>query len=463
MTVQVAPELSPITANSDTIAPQTSAEKRSAYLAQLLALGQSIPTEFPEPIARLQSQAAARIPELAIPSTRHEDWRFADLSPLLHLQLQATANSCSFTLGQLEALLIPEAPHRLVFVDGLYVSSLSATEGLPTGITIGNASSLDPDRAAAVLAQQPGSDEVFTTLNTASFHDIAWIHLAADTVLDAPVQLLWISTLDRTTPIVSCPRALILADRHSSLKLVEDFVTLGQGCTNGLAAGTYFSNSVTEIVLGEGAAVHHSRIQRDGTGAFHIGKTAVSQGRDSRYTNVAVHLGAHFCRHNLEVVHNGEQADTQLQGLALINQEQLVDTHSSIWYRHPHCSSDQLYKAIVADRGRSVFNGRVDVPQAAQLTNAQQLNRNLLLSPKARVDTKPQLEIVADNVKCSHGATVSQLEDEEIFYLQSRGIDRLSAQNLLLDGFAADILRKLPFDSLRQSLSRCVACRTMDV
>ncbi|MGA1475195.1 MAG: Fe-S cluster assembly protein SufD, partial [Prochlorothrix sp.] len=205
------------------MAPKTSAEKRSAYLTQLLDLGQSIPTEFPESIARLQRQAAARIPELAIPSTRHEDWRFTDLSALMQLQLQATANACSFTLGQLEALLLPEAPHRLVFVDGIYVPSLSATAGLPSGVTIGN--------IAPGLAQQPGSDEVFTTLTTASFHDIAWIHLAADTILEAPIQLLWISTLDPSAPIASFPRALVLADRCSSLQLVEDFVTLGQGCT----------------------------------------------------------------------------------------------------------------------------------------------------------------------------------------------------------------------------------------
>jgi Fe-S cluster assembly protein SufD len=151
--------------------------------------------------------------------------------------------------------------------------------------------------------------------------------------------------------------------------------------------------------------------------------------------------------------------DTQLYGLALVTAEQIIDTHSSILYQQPYCSSNQLYKAIVDDRGRSVFNGRVSVPQAAQLANAAQLNRNLLLSAKARVDTKPQLEIVADNVKCTHGATVSQLEDDEIFYLQSRGIDRQSAKNLLLDAFAREIINKVPLTSLRETLARCLACR----
>ncbi|WP_353259946.1 Fe-S cluster assembly protein SufD [Prochlorothrix hollandica] len=460
MVVQIAPDLSP---NSTTIAPQTSAEKRSSYLAHLLALGQSVPSSLPPAIATAQAQAAARIPELAIPSSRHEDWRFTDLSALVQLQFQATPQVCSFTLGQLAALTIAEARHRLVFVDGHYSPSLSSVEDLPAGVTLGNIHQADPQRLAQVLGQQPGNEEVFTTLNTATFQDLAWIHLAEGVILDAPLHLIWMSTLDRQCPVVSQTRALILADRGSSLHLVEDFVTLGEGCTNGLASGTYFTNGVTEMVLGDNAFVHHSRLQRDGTGAFHIGKTAVSQGRDSRYVGVAIHLGAQMSRHNLEVVHQGEQAETELFGLALVNQAQVMDTHSSIWYQHPHCSSNQLYKAIVNDRGRSVFNGRVDVPQAAQLTNARQLNRNLLLSPQARVDTKPQLEIVADNVKCTHGATVSQLEDEEIFYFQSRGIDPLSAQHLLLDGFAAEILQKLPLESLRQSLGRCVACRMMDV
>ncbi|MGA0200453.1 MAG: Fe-S cluster assembly protein SufD, partial [Prochlorotrichaceae cyanobacterium] len=189
------------------------------------------------------------------------------------------------------------------------------------------------------------------------------------------------------------------------------------------------------------------------------GKTAVHQSQNSRYTNISLLLGAKLSRHNLEVFHQGEQVDTQLHGLALVTGTQIADTHSSIVYQYPHCSSDQLYKAIVDDRGRSIFNGRVYVPQAAQLTNAAQLNRNLLLSSKARVDTKPQLEIVADNVKCAHGATVSQLEDDEIFYLQSRGINRQSAKNLLLDAFAREIINKVPLTSLRETLARCMACR----
>jgi len=443
-----------------------SVDQRSAYLAQLLALGQSLPPSvdpLPESVARLQGQAAARIPELAIPSSRHEDWRFTNLAPLLQLQFQATANICSFTLGQLAALLIPEAQYRLVFVDGVFAPSLSLLARLPEGVTLGNLATADPQQLEQYLGQQPGAEEVFTTLNTATFKDVAWVHLAPGVTLDAPLHLLWISTLDRQGPIVSQPRALIVADRDSSLHLVEDFVTLGEGCTNGLAGGTYLTNGVTEVVLGDRALVHHSRLQRDGTGAFHVGKTSVSQGTESRYSQVAIHLGGHLSRHNLDVVHRGQQTETQLFGLALVNQTQLMDTHSNLLYQHPHCSSQQLYKAIVGDRGRSVFNGRIHVPQAAQMTNAQQLNRNLLLSSQARVDTKPQLEIVADNVKCTHGATVSQLEDDQIFYLQSRGLDRISAHHLLLDGFAGEILQKLPVESLRHSLARCVACRMMDV
>jgi Fe-S cluster assembly protein SufD len=218
----------------------------------------------------------------------------------------------------------------------------------------------------------------------------------------------------------------------------------------------YFSNAVTEIFVEQNAGVSHTRVQREGKAAFHIGKSAIAQARDSRYTCNAISLGAKLSRHNLEVLQTGEQTETTLNGLTVIAGEQLADTHSLIAYTKPYGTSNQLHKCIVADKGHAVFNGKVFVPQAAQLTNAGQLNRNLLLSPKARVDTKPQLEITADNVKCSHGATVGQLEADEVFYLQSRGLNQADARKLLIDAFAAEILNQLPVASLSQQLSKLV-------
>jgi Fe-S cluster assembly protein SufD len=256
------------------------------------------------------------------------------------------------------------------------------------------------------------------------------------------------------------PRWLLVLGHHASLSVVEDYATIGSDCVHLGNSITNLCNAVSEIVLEDGAQLNHTRIQREGGKEVHIGKTAVGQGRDSRYHGVAISIGGRISRHNWEVFHRGEGVETVLDGLTLATDDQLADTHSAIYYAFPNCHSQQVHKCIADGRSRIVFNGKVDVPQAAQLTDAAQLSRNLILSPKARIDTKPELEIVADNVKCSHGATVSQLEEDELFYLQSRGLDRQAATKLLIDAFAGEILQKLPVPSLREVLSRCVSCRT---
>ncbi|MBV8886462.1 MAG: Fe-S cluster assembly protein SufD, partial [Chroococcidiopsidaceae cyanobacterium CP_BM_RX_35] len=217
------------------------------------------------------------------------------------------------------------------------------------------------------------------------------------------------------------------------------------------------TNAVTEIWLEADAQVNHTRVERESPEAFHIGKTAIAQARNSRYTCNAITLGAKLSRHNLEVFQRGEQTETTLNGLVTITGQQMTDTHSTIALNYPHGTSTQLHKCIIANQAHAVFNGKIFVPQSAQLTNAGQLNRNLLLSPKARVDTKPQLEITADNVKCTHGATVSQLDEEEIFYLQSRGLDATEASHLLINAFATEIINKIPVASLQQTLIAAVS------
>jgi Fe-S cluster assembly protein SufD len=209
---------------------------------------------------------------------------------------------------------------------------------------------------------------------------------------------------------------------------------------------------VTEVWVAGNAEVNHTRVQRESAQAFHIGKTVVSQARDSRYTCTAISLGALLSRHNLEVFANGEQTQTALNGLTLLAEQQVGDTHSTIAFSQPHGSSQQVHKCIVDDRAHAIFNGKIFVPKLAQLTDAAQLSRTLLLSPKARVDTKPQLEITADNVKCAHGATVSQLEADELFYLQSRGIDADQARSLLIYAFAVDVIDRIPIAARRADL-----------
>jgi Fe-S cluster assembly protein SufD len=327
-----------------------------------------------------------------------------------------------------------------------------AVNDLPSGLFVGSlaAALWRPDLATKLqthLAQQPGGEEVFTALNTASFTDIACIWVPKNLIVEVPVHIVFTSTGEQHPHLVY-PRCLVIAEAGSSLTFLEEYESLG--------LGQVLTNAVTEIWLQDNAQVNHTRIQREHSGAFHIGKTAVSQAKDSRYICNAISLGAQLSRHHLEVYQAGEQTETMLNGLTVIAGEQVADTHSLLSHTHPYGTSQQLHKCIVSDRSHAIFNGKVLVPQAAQLTNASQLSRNLLLSPRARVDTKPQLEIVADNVKCAHGATVSQLENDEIFYLQSRGLDRDSASQLLVNAFAMDVLNRIPIASVRSRLTEQV-------
>ncbi|MEB3338089.1 MAG: Fe-S cluster assembly protein SufD [Leptolyngbyaceae bacterium] len=434
---------------------KASSDHRYTYLATLLSQRPALETPAFKPdvaalLQELRDRATAQAHELAIPSTREEEWRFTDLSPLLQTSFQATTACVSFP--DVVDWMLPEAARsRVVFVSGIYAPHVSAIANLPPGAIVGNLASLslsEPQlaRIRACLGQQPGAEEVFTALNTASLTDVAVVWIPKNQVLEVPIHLVFLSDAQETATI-SQPRCLVILESGSSVTLVEKYAALTPN------AGVYFSNAVTEIWLEENAQLNHTRVQEDGSNAFHIGKTAIAQARSSRYTCNAISLGAKLSRHNLEVLQTGEQTETTLNGLTRIRDDQVSDTHSAIAYTKPYGKSRQLHKCIIDDQARAVFNGKVSVPKPAQLTDAGQLNRNILLSPKARVDTKPQLEITADNVKCSHGATVSQLDAEEVFYLQSRGLDQASAQKLLIDAFALEIINQIPVPSLQNKLA----------
>ncbi len=420
---------------------------RAAYLTGLLKLRPELSVELAE-LQGVRDRAMAIAQELAIPTTRDEEWRFTDLSSLVQIGF-ALPDRASISFAQIESFILPEAVNsRLVFVNGTYAPDLSATDDLPEGVLVTNLSVAVQFLPSFhnYLAKQQGADEVFTLLNTASLIDGAIVHVPKNQTVETPIQILFVSTTGVAT--IAHPRCLVIAESGSSLTLVEEFVSI--------ADGGYFTNAVTEIAIADRAQVNHTRVQRESETAFHIGKTVVSQARDSRYICNAISLGSKISRHNLEVYQTGEQTQTTLNGLTMINGEQVGDTHSKIAFTKPYGTSNQVQKCIVGDRAHAIFNGKVSVPQAAQLTNAAQLSRNLLLSPRARVDTKPQLEITADNVKCAHGATVSQLEDDEIFYLQSRGLNQEEARKLLTYAFAIEIINQIPVVSLKNNLTATI-------
>jgi Fe-S cluster assembly protein SufD len=421
---------------------------RDAYLSNLLAQVSQIDANnlaFPW-LKNTRERALAFLQEQTFPTSRDEDWRFTDLTPLLGVSFSASKSAVNVDIN---SSILPEADQcRLVFVNGNYAENLSNLTAVNHGLFVGNLSQVPPEylnRVQELLGQQQGGEEVFTALNTVGFTDLAVIFVPKNAQVEIPLHLLFVS--GNNDHYINQPRCLIVADSGSKITLIEEFITAEN------SRKAQFTNGVTEIWIGENAQVNHTRIQRENADSFHIGKTAIAQARYSHYTGNAINLGAGLSRYNLDVWQTGEGTETNLNGLTMIGGEQLSDTHSAIALNYPHGTTRQLHKCIIDDRGHAVFNGKVNVPKAAQLTDAGQLNRNLLLSSKARIDTKPQLEITADNVKCSHGATISQLEDDEIFYLQSRGLDSNIARTLLINAFATEIIQLIPMDSVQKMLS----------
>jgi Fe-S cluster assembly protein SufD len=404
---------------------------------------------------QLRNDAAKWVHHSVIPNTREEEWRFTDLSPLKEVKFNNVGIINELSLQN--DFILPEVSHRLVFVNGVYAPNLSNTQNLPAGLKVGNLDVLPDEVAQQYLAQSEGTREVFTALNTAGLNDVAVVWVGKNVVVENPIHLLFMSVVGASA-IISQPRCLVVAESNSQVSLIEEYTNHRD--TESAENEVYFNNSVTEIWVNENAQVSHSRIVLESDAAFHIGKTAVTQARYSRYSCNAVTVGGKISRHNLEILQTGEQTETTLNGLTVIADKQLADTHSAIALNHPHGISKQLHKCIIGDRAHGVFNGKIFVPKPAQLTDAAQLNRNLLLSSKSRIDTKPQLEITADNVKCAHGATVSQLEDDEIFYLQSRGIDENDARKLLVNAFAAEIINLIPVTSLGEKLLKTVVTLT---
>jgi Fe-S cluster assembly protein SufD len=400
-----------------------------------------------------RAQALERANALTVPTTRDEEWRFTDISSLTKTSFQPAARVALPEMSELSAFAVPEAAISLVFVDGVYTPELSSGKKLPDGIVVASlAAALSANDPAIEphLARHAGfENDVFTALNTAFLRDGAYIHIGKDRKYAAPVHLLHVTT---QTEAAAYPRCLVVAEAGSECTVIEDYVTLTDGA--------YFNDAVTEIVAGEGARVRHVRLQRESAAAFHIANCAVALARGAAYASHAVSLGARLSRLNLNVLQQGEGVEVKMDGLALISGRQLADSHTLMDHARPSGKCQQLYKCIVGGGAHAVFNGKIVVRPGAQLTDSAQQNRTLLLSDRARVDAKPQLEIFADDVKCAHGAAIGQLDAEQLFYLQSRGLATQSARNLLTYAFAAEVVDRIPVPSLVKRLEKAVLAQT---
>ena len=399
----------------------------------------------------VRNSAIDRFEQLGFPSVREEEWKYTNLATLAKESFVPATNAQHFHVGDGSRFAYPETRGaHLVVVDGFLREDLSETSALGDIVATDLFSAVSDARYNKIirkyLARNAGyHDNGLAALNTAFLQSGVFVWIPKNVKLEKPVQITFIGG---TANSATFPRVLVVAEENSSAMLIENFVAGGEE--------RYFTNAVAEIVLKDGAHLGHYRLQRDSKKAFHVSTTSAELGRASRYDTTSINLGAQLSRHDVSVVMDHEGAETSVDGLYMVDSFQHTDTHSVIDHKQPHCTSHQLYKGILDGNARAVFNGKIFVREGAQKTDAIQTNKNLLLSERAHVDTKPQLEIYADDVKCAHGAAVGQIEPEELFYLETRGIGPELGRSLLTYGFAEEVIAKIKLESIRAELDAIV-------
>lgn len=400
----------------------------------------------------LRKAGIARFAELGFPTLRHEDWRFTSLASLAKMPFKPAGNSTAPTKAQLADMPLGKLPgSRLVFVDGAYSEALSVIENQARGVRITNLASAVRDEQGLVVKHLShcvtDDSHPFTALNTAHFQDGAFIFVPAGVAVSGPVQLVFVNT-GNTAGATIQSRILVVAEAGSQLTLVETHVATGNAPT--------FTNIVSEFSIGDGANVEHCKFQDDSPEAFHMAGNYSVLGRSSNFVSHSFDLGARLSRNNIRTKLNGEGLETILNGLYITRGEQLADHHMFVEHARPNCASHEYFNGILDDKSRGVFHGRIYVHPEAQKTDAKQTNKNLLLSDDAKADTKPQLEIYADDVKCTHGATVGQLNENSIYYLRSRGIGIEKARRMLIHAFAGEIIERIRCETLREQVDALV-------
>jgi Fe-S cluster assembly protein SufD len=400
----------------------------------------------------VRSSAMERFEQLGFPTVHDEDWKYTNLAPLAK-QSFVPATRPEKAAFDASHFAYPETTSaHLVVVNGFLSEELSDKTALDSVVAIDLLAAVADARynkvARAYLARNAGyHNNGLAALNTAFLQSGLFLLIPKNVKVEKPIQVTFLTDADQTDP-VSFPRLLVVAEEHSSATLIESFVSTGEE--------PYFTNAVAEVVVKEGARLEHYRVQRESNKAFHVSLTSAELGRSSSYDTTSINLGGRLARHDISVVMDNEGAECWVDGLYLAGADQHTDTHSVIDHQKPNCTSHQLYKGILDGNARAVFNGKIFVREGAQKTDAMQTNKNLLLSPQARVDTKPQLEIYADDVKCAHGAAVGQIDQEELFYLEARGINPDLGRKLLTYGFAEEVIDKIKIDSIKSQLDEIV-------
>jgi Fe-S cluster assembly protein SufD len=395
----------------------------------------------------LRERAFARFWELGFPTTHHEDWRFTNIS--------AIANGVFLRPGpealrppDLEPFRLEGAACELTFVNGIFAPALSRNLGLPAGVVAGGLASASPDKLEAALTRaQDWEDDSFAALNLAFLEDGAYIFVPRGAVLERPIHILYVTST--TAGAMAHPRNLMVFGEQSQAAVIEDYVSLGNA--------PFFTNAVTELEAGDDAVIEHYLLERESREALNVSTLNIRQGRTANVASHAVLLGGRLVRNNVHPRLLGEGGECLINGLFIAAGRQHMDNYMKVEHQAPHCGSRQFYNGILDEHSHGVFHGRIIVHKGAQKTDAKQTNRNLLLSDDAQIDTKPQLEIYADDVKCTHGATIGQLDDTALFYLRSRGVPESDARRLLLSAFANESLGRMKSSGIRQWLESSIA------
>jgi Fe-S cluster assembly protein SufD len=388
-------------------------------------------------IEDIREQASRRFSELGFPTTRNEEWRFTNVAPIAKTQFAAAPQS--------RELVIPaNGAQRLVFVNGRYSRELS-TQSLPSSVEAISLKEANGAAARHLGRYASFQDNAFVAWNTGSFEDGAYIHIADGTVIEQPIELLYIST-GSDQPVVSHPRSLIIVGRNSQATIVERYTGAG---------AEYLTNAVTEIVASDHAVIDHYKVQLEDERSFHIATTQAELGRDTNFTSHSITAGGGLVRNDINAVLS-EGTEATVNGFYLASGSQHVDNHTTIDHALPHGTSHELYKGILTGKAGAVFNGKIIVRPGAQKTDAKQTNKNLVLSEDATINTKPELQIHADDVRCTHGATIGQLDPDAIFYMQSRGIAQDQARDLLIYAFAREVTDRIKLAPLRTEVEKII-------
>jgi Fe-S cluster assembly protein SufD len=416
--------------------------------------------DAPQWLTNLRNDGLRMFQEKGLPHRKDEEWKYTYVKPIANTRFFPAAPFAGKT-QEIMSNVTGYSHLQLVFVNGFFVPQLSRLEDIPDNVEIKSLSEAltqnNPLVKKHLCTYADANQNSFVALNNAFIEDGAFIHIKKGTQVTTPIHLIYISHSPDNRPIISHPRNLIIADAESKVTIIEDYLTAAR------ETASYFTNPVTEIVMQKDARVDHYKLQQEDKTAFHIATIQVHQEEKSHYVSNSISFGGKLTRNNIHSYLFGSHSHASFNGLYMVKDNQHVDNHTLIYHHSPNCTSSELYHGILDDKARGVFNGKIYVDAQAQNTDSQQTSRTLMLSDHTRIDAKPQLEIYADDVKCTHGATVGRLDEDALYYLQSRGIDKNQARKMMTLAFAQQVVDQFELEPLKELLAQKVAQRLEDI